>query len=100
MGAGGFSAYGWVEETTSNAEKDPSVDGQRETEAERNVEQVGGIGRRTDASTSSSGVGDLRDGKREEEKHEGADEFTNHRYKMVAESLWKSIDDRDLPHLL
>jgi len=89
--------YSWIEEASADPEKHPGVDGQRETEGQTDVEQLGRVwsdGNRRSAFTLCLSICDLcsREGKEEEE--EGAGELAGHGNEMVPEAVRHEADER------
>jgi len=70
--------YSRIEETTADAEKDPGIDGERESKSQGYEEQRRGVGclRKRPVTTrvaaGSSSIGNLRGGKGEEQEEKGS----------------------------
>ena len=69
--------HSWVEEAAADAEEDPSVDRETESERKRDVQELRDA--RRDACTTLLAIleGDVGRSKGEEEEHEGSEELTD-----------------------
>lgn len=80
-----------VEQSTTDPEEDPSIDSQREAEAQRNILQLLRIGSRIlhhDATRRVNGVGNLCSRQCKEQKEHSADIFAGGSNEVVADLVW------------
>lgn len=87
---------GRVEETTTDTEEDPCVDGERKAKGQSNVLKLLRVGSSFCDSQARGGLDTIRDlsarqGKVEEEH--SADEFTTHGDEVVADTVWDAIQE-------
>lgn len=78
-----LGSYSWIEEAPANAEEDPDINRQRESEGQRDVQQ----GPNVHGICSEQGVGDLGSSESEEQEQECADEFSKAGDEHVAGSV-------------
>lgn len=69
--------HSWIEETAANAEEDPSVDCETESESKRDVQELRDTRRQSRTTLLAILEGDVGRSKGEEEEHEGAEELAN-----------------------
>ena len=100
--------YCWIEQATSDAEEDPSVDSKRETKGQCNVQQGRCVGCLSDGTIiivlrggiTSSGVGDLGSAESEEQKEKGSDELANDCDELVADLVREPTESSEAAFML
>jgi hypothetical protein len=80
------TTYGRIEQTATDPEKDPGIDGQREAEAQRDEQDLLDVGRGSGRVGLVRRVCDLRARVGEEQEQERAHELAHHGHKVVAYS--------------